>query len=43
MRDYPVTNSLERAFVTLFERGIKPCDGCAMVRVSDDGKVLFRK
>ena len=42
-RDYPVTNSLERAFVTLFERGIKPCDGCAMVRVSDDGKVLFRK
>lgn len=41
-RDYPVTNSLERAFVTLFERGIKPCDGCAMVRVADDGKVLFR-
>ena len=41
-RDYPVTNSLERAFVTLFERGIPLQDGCAWVRVAPDGKVLFR-
>jgi len=41
-RDYPATNSLERAFVELYERGQKPCDGCAWVKVSEDGKVLFR-
>ena len=41
-RDYPVTNSLERAFVTLFERGIPLQDGCAWVKVSPDGEVLFR-
>ena len=41
-RDYPVTNSLERAYVTLYERGELPVDGCAWVRVADDGRVLFR-
>ena len=41
-RDYPVTNSLERAYVTLYDRGILPCDGCAWVKVSDDGTVRFR-
>jgi len=40
-RDFPVTNSLERAYVTLYERGEKPVDGCAWVKVGDDGKVLF--
>lgn len=42
-RDYPVTNSLEKAFVTLFEKGIPLRDGCAWVRVSPDGETLFRK
>ena len=42
-RDYPVTNSLERAYVTLYERGERPCDGCAWVRVSEEGSVLWRK
>ena len=42
-RDFPVTNSLERAYVTLYERGERPCDGCAWVRVSEDGHVLWRK
>ena len=41
-RDFPVTNSLERAFVTLYERGILPCDGCAWVKVDDDGTIHFR-
>jgi len=42
-RDYPATNSLERAYVTLFERGIAPCDGCAWVKVAADGRVCFRR
>ena len=41
-RDYPVSNSLERAYVTLYERGELPVDGCAWVRVDETGKVLFR-
>ena len=41
-RDYPVTNSLERAFVTLYERGELPCDGCAWVRVSPTGEVQWQ-
>lgn len=42
-RDFPVTNSLERAFVTLFERGEQPVDGCAWVKVDENGNVLFRQ
>ena len=42
-RDYPATNSLERAYVTLFERGVAPCDGCAWVKVAADGRVCFRR
>ena len=41
-RDYPVTNSLERAYVTLYERGELPVDGCAWVWVDGSGNVLFR-
>ena len=41
-RDYPVTNSLERAFVTLYERGDLPVDGCALLRCDHDGRLLFR-
>ena len=40
-RDFPMTTALERAYVTLFERGIQPRDGCAWVKVSDEGEVLF--
>ena len=42
-RDFPVTNSLERAFVTLYDRGERPVDGCAWVRVDETGRVLFAK
>ena len=42
-RDYPVTNSLERSFVALFNRGERPVDGCAWVRVSKNGETEFRK
>ena len=41
-RDYPVTNSLERAFVTLFDRGIPLQDGCAWVKVDEAGRVLWK-
>lgn len=40
-RDYPAVNSLEKAFVTLYERGEKPVDGCAYVKVDESGEVLF--
>lgn len=42
-RDYPVTNSLERAYVALYERGELPVDGCAWVKVDDNGNVRFAK
>ena len=41
-RDYPITNSLERAYVTIYNRGEKPVDGCAWVKVDENGKVLFK-
>ena len=40
-RDYPAETSVEKAFVTLYNRGEKPVDGCAWVRVDDAGRVLF--
>lgn len=40
-RDFPATNSLERAFVTLYERAQKPTDGCAWVKVDREGRTLF--
>ena len=40
-RDYPVSNSLERAFVTLFERDIPLQDGCAWVKTDENGEVIW--
>lgn len=41
-RDWPAENSLERAFCEVFRRGEKLIEGCAVVRCSADGRVLFR-
>ena len=40
-RDWPAENSLERAFCEVYRRGAKLIEGCAIVRCSDDGRVLF--
>ena len=39
--EFPVVNRLEGAYVTLYERGILPQDGCAWVRVGENGEVLW--
>jgi len=41
-RDWPQENALERAYATLFDRGVPLCDGCAWVKVDEKGRVLFR-
>ena len=40
-RDWPATNSLERAFCEVYRRGEKLVEGCAVVRCDDAGRVLF--
>lgn len=40
-RDWPATNSLERAFCEVYRRDEKLVEGCAVVRCDDAGRVLF--
>ena len=42
-RDWPAGNSLERAFCEIYRRGGRPVAGCAIVRCSEDGRVLFHR
>lgn len=41
-RDFPATNSLERAFCEIYRRGEKLVDGCVILRCGDNGQVALK-